>query len=169
MAMNFIKGLIGGQDQYAQPGQVMNPYALPPGAQQGQPGAPAQQSTFVSPEQFAAQQAAAYGQPPVGGAPPPQPAPTQPSTYGVSGQPAAGQGIAGQGIAGQGVAGQGVAGQAPTMADLQRDLDAMALFARTLLTLLEEKKVLTRAEFQEVHNRLDMLDGKLDGRVGDGK
>jgi hypothetical protein len=165
MAMNFIKGLIGGQDQYTQPGQVMNPYALPPGAQQGQPGAQGQQSTFVSPEQFAAQQAAAYGQPPVGGAPPPQVAPTQPSAYGVAGQGPAPQAPA----AAQAVAGQGVAGQAPTMADLQRDLDAMALFARTLLTVLEEKNVLTRAEFQEVHNRLDMLDGKLDGRVGDGK
>lgn len=166
MAMNFIKGLIGGQDQYAQPGQVMNPYALPPGAQQpGQPSAQGQ-SSFMSPEAFAQQQQAAYGAPPAGGAP------AQPSPYGVGQQlsPAAQTtgGVAGQ--LAQSAAAPVAAGAPETrIAELQRDLEAMALFARTLLTILEEKKVLTRAEFQEVHNRLDMLDGKLDNRVGDGK
>jgi len=49
-------------------------------------------------------------------------------------------------------------------AQLQHDVDSLALFARTLLTMLEESKVVTRAQFDATKNRLDMLDGKLDDR-----
>lgn len=49
-------------------------------------------------------------------------------------------------------------------AQLQQDVESLALFARTLLTMLEDKKVVTRAEFEETKKRLDMLDGKLDDR-----
>lgn len=49
-------------------------------------------------------------------------------------------------------------------ARLQHDVDSLALFARTLLTMLEESKVVTRAQFDATKNRLDMLDGKLDDR-----
>ena len=49
-------------------------------------------------------------------------------------------------------------------AQLQHDVDSLALFARTLLTMLEENKVVTREQFDATKNRLDMLDGKLDDR-----
>jgi hypothetical protein len=50
------------------------------------------------------------------------------------------------------------------IAQLQHDVDSLALFARTLLTMLEDSKVVTRAQFDATKNRLDMLDGKLDDR-----
>lgn len=49
-------------------------------------------------------------------------------------------------------------------AQLQHDLESLALFARTLLTMLEESKVVTREQFEATKHRLDMLDGKLDDR-----
>lgn len=49
-------------------------------------------------------------------------------------------------------------------AQLQHDLESLALFARTLLTMLEEAKVVTREQFEATKHRLDMLDGKLDDR-----
>jgi hypothetical protein len=51
-------------------------------------------------------------------------------------------------------------------AELRRDVDSIALFARTLLVMLEEKQVATEAQFQETRRKLDMLDGKLDDRMG---
>jgi 3-oxoacyl-ACP reductase-like protein len=82
----------------------------------------------------------------------------------------AAQGVAG-GISGGAVAVAGAvagAGGAASLeakcAQLQHDVDSLALFARTLLTMLEESKVVTRAQFDETKNRLDMLDGKLDDR-----
>ena len=50
--------------------------------------------------------------------------------------------------------------------ELHRDVEAIALFARTLLTLLEEKRVVTQEQFQETKRRLDILDGKLDEKIG---
>ena len=50
------------------------------------------------------------------------------------------------------------------VAALQRDVDALALFARTLLTVMVERQVLTMEQFQEAKRRLDMMDGKLDDR-----
>ena len=47
---------------------------------------------------------------------------------------------------------------------LQHDVDSLALFARTLLTMLEENKLVTREQFDATKTRLDMLDGKLDDR-----
>jgi hypothetical protein len=49
--------------------------------------------------------------------------------------------------------------------DLRRDVESIALFARTLLTLLQEKQIVTPEQFQEAHRKLDMLDGKLDDRI----
>ena len=49
-------------------------------------------------------------------------------------------------------------------AELRGDLECVALFARTLLTLLQEKQVITPDEFQQTRQKLDMLDGKLDDR-----
>lgn len=50
------------------------------------------------------------------------------------------------------------------LAQLQHDVESLALFARTLLTMLEEAKVVTREQFEATKQRLDMLDGKLDDR-----
>lgn len=52
-----------------------------------------------------------------------------------------------------------------TCEDLRRDVESIALFARTLLTLLQEKQIVTPEQFQEAHRKLDMLDGKLDDRI----
>lgn len=49
--------------------------------------------------------------------------------------------------------------------ELRRDIESIALFARTLLTLLQEKQIVTPEQFQEAHRKLDMLDGKLDDRI----
>ena len=51
---------------------------------------------------------------------------------------------------------------------LQQDVDSIALFARTLLTVMIERQILTPEHFQEVKTKIDMLDGKLDDRVAKG-
>jgi hypothetical protein len=93
------------------------------------------------------------------------------SQGGGAGAPAAGIAgpISGAGIAaGAAGAAQGVAGAPGSLearcAQLQHDVDSLALFARTLLTMLEENKVVTREQFDATKTRLDMLDGKLDDR-----
>jgi hypothetical protein len=50
-------------------------------------------------------------------------------------------------------------------AELRSDVESIALFARTLLVLLEQKQVVTQQEFQEAHRKLDLLDGKQDDRM----
>ena len=42
-------------------------------------------------------------------------------------------------------------------AELRRDVDTIALFAKTLLVLLEEKQVVTEQQFAETRARLDAL------------
>lgn len=49
-------------------------------------------------------------------------------------------------------------------AQLRRDVDSIALFARTLLSVLEAKGVCTEQEFQEAKLKLDAADGKVDDR-----
>lgn len=49
---------------------------------------------------------------------------------------------------------------------LQRDLESLALFAQTLLAVLEDKKVMTTQDFQETRRKLDLMDGRLDDRIG---
>ena len=124
------------------------------------------------------------GGPPIGGGPspygvqpgmqpPPQggPAPYDASAINSPMQWSTGtktQGAA-QGISPSAVTGAGV-GAAPAgslearCVQLQHDVDSLALFARTLLTMLEESKVVTREQFDATKQRLDMLDGKLDDR-----
>lgn len=60
--------------------------------------------------------------------------------------------------------GQGAAALEARCAQLANDVASLALFARTLLTMLEDAKVVTREQFIETKNRLDALDGKLDDR-----
>jgi len=73
------------------------------------------------------------------------------------------QGAASGSISGS-ISGGGPQGLEAKNAQLQHDVESLALFARTLLTLLESKNVVTRAEFEETKRQLDMLDGKLDDR-----
>ena len=44
-------------------------------------------------------------------------------------------------------------------AQLRRDVDHIALFARTLLTLLEEKQVATEEQFQDALRKLEAKQG----------
>ena len=144
--MNWLKGLVAPAAQY--------------GAQQ------------------IAQQAQQPGGPPVGGmpspygVPPPQDQPPMP--FGLPQQSAMqGGGVPGAMEWSVGTKTQGAAGGISTgatqgleakNAQLQHDVESLALFARTLLTLLETKNVVTRAEFEETKKQLDLLDGKLDDR-----
>jgi hypothetical protein len=88
---------------------------------------------------------------------------------GLAGAGAPAAGLAGP-LAGAGIAGaaQGAPGAPGSLearcVQLQHDVDSLALFARTLLTMLEENKVVTREQFDATKTRLDMLDGKLDDR-----
>jgi hypothetical protein len=69
-----------------------------------------------------------------------------------------------QGAAQSALGGDRVAALEARCAELSNDVASLALFARTLLTLLEDGKVVTRAQFMDTKNRLDALDGKLDDR-----
>ena len=84
---------------------------------------------------------------------------------GTKTQGAAG-GISGGGISGSGGAApqQGAQSLEARCAQLEHDIQSMALFARTLLTMLEEGKLVTREQFDATKHRLDMLDGKLDDK-----
>ena len=178
MAMGWLKGLV------APAAFGENPQAALPGMpQQGGPpmgGMPPQGGSPYG----AQQQMPPPGTPPMGapGGPTPYDASQLPSamqwstgtrTQG-SGQGAPQGGISGGSISGGGVS--GISGGAPASgnttpgslearcAQLQHDVDSLALFARTLLTMLEDNKVVTREQFDATKNRLDMLDGKLDDR-----
>lgn len=140
MAMNWLKGLVAPAAQY--------------GAQQ------------------IAQQAQQPGGPPVGGMPSPYGAPPpqdQPLPFGLqqgapqnTGAPGAMQWSVGTKTQAQST---GISQDLGARnAKLEQDVESLALFARTLLTLLEAKNVVTRAEFEETKRQLDMLDGKLDDR-----
>lgn len=160
MAMGWLKGLVA-------------PTAFGDGAQQQQ-GMPGMQQQGGPP----------IGGSPYGGAPPNMPppgtppigAPGGPAPYDASALPSAMQwstGTRSQGAGqaqppGGGISG-GVSGGAPASLEarcvqLQSDVDSLALFARTLLTMLEENKVVSREQFDATKHRLDMLDGKLDDR-----
>jgi hypothetical protein len=177
MAMGWLKGLVaptafsdgqgGQQQQQGMPG--MQPGGPPVGGMPGQ-----------SPYGAAPGQMPPPGTPPIG-------APGGPAPYDASALPnamqwstgtrtqGAAQGISGGGISGGGVSGGGISGGAGVSGggaqslearvnQLQHDVESLALFARTLLTMLEEGKHVTREQFDATKHRLDMLDGKLDDR-----
>jgi hypothetical protein len=170
MAMGWLKGLVAptafGDNAQQAPLPGMAPGGPPMGGMPPQGGAP-----YGAP-----QGGAPYGGSPYGGSaePPPYDASALPNAMqwstGTRSQGA--PGVAG-GISG-GAGGNVVSPAAETVlggtslearcAQLQHDVDSLALFARTLLTILEESKVVTRAQFDATKNRLDMLDGKLDDR-----
>lgn len=166
MAMGWLKGLVApaafGDGGQAPPG--MQPGAPPYQGQQGGPpigGAP-------SPYGVAPQNMPPPGTPPIG-------APGGPAPYDASQLPSAMQWSTGTrtqggpqgtggGISGTVGAGAGAGSLEARCAQLQHDVESLALFARTLLTMLEEAKVVTREQFDATKNRLDLLDGKLDDR-----
>lgn len=47
-------------------------------------------------------------------------------------------------------------------AQLRKDNEAIALFARTLLTVMIDCKLLTEEEFRATKEKIDLIDGKLD-------
>jgi hypothetical protein len=163
MAMGWLKGLVA-------PAAFGDPAGMGPAAQQ--PMMPGMQPPQGGPPVggMMPQGSSPYGvgQPMSG--PPAIGAPGGPPPYEGSALPGAMQWSSGtrtQGAAaGGGVSGGGAAATSleARCAQLQNDVDSLALFARTLLTMLEDAKVVTRAQFDATKNRLDMLDGKLDDR-----
>jgi acyl-homoserine lactone acylase PvdQ len=141
MAMNWLKGLVAPPAQF--PGQPQQGGAPQPMPQGGPPigGSP-------------------YGVQPAMGAPQVAPMPEPAPAY-VPPQWSTGTRTQGEA---QGLSKAGDHASEARVAQLQHDVESLALFARTLLTLLEQKNVVTRAEFEETKKRLDMLDGKLDDR-----
>jgi hypothetical protein len=168
--MDWLNGLLGGTSNMIPPGQP-----IPTGAPYG--GSP----PYAAP---------GYAPPPQGG-----PVAGSPPAYGSFGppqgtapgagpeQPAWGAAPPGGGIMASmpnapGVAPWNAPTAAPAVADprvaaletrceeLRRDVDSIALFARTLLTMLQEKQLVTPEQFAETHRKLDLLDGKLDDRIG---
>jgi hypothetical protein len=184
MAMNWLKGLVAPAAQYV--GQQMQQGANP--AQQAQvPGGPPM-GGGPSPYGVQPGMQGAPDQPPPGPAVVPG-AGYQPQMEWTSGtrtqkEAQGGGGISGGGISGGGISGGGISGQAQGQgqsastgtspagagtleqqcAALRKDVESLALFARTLLTMLEEAKVVNREQFEATKHRLDMLDGKLDDR-----
>jgi hypothetical protein len=160
MAMGWLKGLVA-------------PAAFPENNPQGgQPGMPPGGGPPVGggPSPYGASPGMQPGMAPPQGGPAPYDAsalnnPMQWST-GTKTQGAA-QGISQSGISPSAVTGAGIAPTGSLEArctQLQHDVDSLALFARTLLTMLEDNKIVTREQFDATRQRLDMLDGKLDDR-----
>lgn len=147
MGMDWLKGLVGSQDQMVPAGQpIPSPYGTPQasyGAQQGAWGQPpGAQPTGPMPG----------SPPPAWGQPMPQPStqqPQQPVLQQPTPQPPF-------------PAPPGAA--EAEIARLRQDVDAIALFARTLLALLESKGVCNEQEFQAMKLKIDAMDGKVDGR-----
>lgn len=151
MAMDWLKGLVGPTAQFIPPGQ---PYP------QGIPGAPP-----AAPWSPPGMQP---GGPPAGGAPAWTPAAAQPGV--PTGAPFQGQPGMPPGASGQpGTDSARIAALEARCEALGRDLESVALFARTLLTLLQERQMVTAEQFMDTKNKLDMLDGKLDDRIAPGR
>ena len=169
MGMDWLNGLIGGSGNMIPAGQP-----IPGGAPYGgaQPyGAPA-----YAPPQGGGPSAGsppAYGSfgPPMGTAPGAGPDPrawSEAPPGGIMASMANAPGVA-PWAATPGAAAHGadprVAALETRCEELRRDVESIALFARTLLTLLQEKQIVTPEQFQEAHRKLDLLDGKLDDRI----
>ena len=164
MAMGWLKGLVA-------------PAAFPDGNAQGQPPMggppPGGQSPYgIQPGQPGMMQQPGMASPQAGPAPYDSSALNSPMQWSTGTRT---QGNAPGGIA-QGAIAQGTSPAVPSIvgapsgplearcAQLQHDVDSLALFARTLLMMLEDNKLVTREQFDATKQRLDMLDGKLDDR-----
>ena len=147
MGMDWLKGMVGASDRMIPAGQQpppawtpYNPQAAPPtGAGYAPPppfGAPPGYAVPPSPY-------AAPAGPPMGGAPPPSPAAFTPQTpYAAPGPPAP-------------PADARVAALEAQCAELRHDVESIAVFARTLLTLLEEKQITTPEQFAETRRKIE--------------
>lgn len=186
MGMDWLKGLVGpvaqfsptGQPVQGQPGSPAFPpaYGAPTGAPAAgppiggspPPGAWGPPPGTWDPNQAAGGGTSTYGAPPLysppvttygAPAPPQQPTwgPAAPATpaYGAPAAPAAPAGSAEARVA-----------QLENRCEaLGRDLESVALFAQTLLAVLEEKKLMSQQDFHEMRRKLDLLDGRLDDRI----
>ena len=156
MGMEWLNGLIGATSNMIPPGQPI-PGGTPYGGAQGY-GAPAPPG---GPGVGAGPAYGSFG-PPMGVAPGAGPA------QGAWGAAPPG-GIMGAIPSGPGADPAAADPRIPALEtrceELRRDVESIALFARTLLTLLQEKQIVTPEQFQEAHRKLDMLDGKLDDRI----
>lgn len=171
MAMGWLKGLVA-------------PVAQGLGGQGPNPGMPQYSQHQGGPPIGGTPYGVAQGMPPGNMPPPGTPpigAPGGPPPYDASQLPSAMQWSTGTrtqgspqgGIDTGGASSGGVSAGGPQpgegslearCAQLQHDVESLALFARTLLTMLEESKLVTREQFDATKHRLDMLDGKLDDR-----
>lgn len=157
--MNWLKGLVAPAAQYM--GQQAQPGMMPP-QQQGM-GMPMDAPPMGgAPNPYGVQ-----GQMP-GQQPPQQMPPTHmgsmpdPNQWSTGTKTQGGLGAQQAQGATSNLSGGGASGD--RVAQLENDIAHLALFARTLLTVLEESKVMTREQFMETKNRLDMLDGKMDDK-----
>ncbi len=168
MGMDWLKGLVGPVAQFSPGGEPMAPQGY---------GAPAYGAPPASPPMGGAPQASppagAWGPPPGawdpngGHAAAPNysapPAYTAPSA-GAWGSPAAAP------SATTSVPVSNVDARVLQLEnkceELRRDLESVALFAQTLLAVLDDKKVMNQQDFQDMKRKLDLLDGRLDDRIG---
>ena len=156
MAMGWLKGLVAPTFQDNAPAQA-------PGMPQG--GGP---PLGGGPSPYGV----APGMPPQGGAPPYDASGLNSSMQWSTGTKtqggAAPAGPIAGGVSPSAVTGAGIGAPPGSLearcVQLQHDVDSLALFARTLLTMLEENKTVTREQFDATKQRLDLLDGKLDDR-----
>jgi hypothetical protein len=146
MSMDWLKGLVGPAAQFAA----------------GQQGVPAWTPPYATPPQAGPSPG---GGPPIGGMPPAVAPPPEATWTPAAASPAwAPAPVAG---AAPGPPAEArIAALEARCAEMQRDTESIALFARTLLTVLEEKQVVTQEQFQDARRKLDLLDGKLDDRIG---
>ncbi len=147
---------MGGSPTYGagMPGVDPNAY----GAAYGSPsyGTPGQAPSYGTPGQ-----APSYGTP---GQAPSYGTPGQAPSYGTPGQ-APSYGAPSPATGGAGGADARVVALENKCEELKRDLESVALFAQTLLAVLEDKKVMTQQDFQEMRRKLDLMDGRLDDRI----
>jgi hypothetical protein len=166
MAVNWLKGLVAPAAQFgAATIQGSGMGAPPPQANDAPPIGGGPNPYGVMPPQAGQMQMPpaqpamppAIQQAPMGGLPDAMQWTTGTRTQGAA---QAATGGAGASLAG----GDRVAVLEARCAELSNDVASLALFARTLLTLLEDGKVVTRAQFMDTKSRLDALDGKIDDR-----
>ena len=176
MAMDWLKGLVAPVAQFAPTGQPMAGSPAFPAAY-GAPGG--------GPPIGGSPPPGAWGPPPgaspAGAAPPMGGSPSygagmpgvDPNAYGAAyGSPSYGTpgqapsyGTPSPAPGGAGGADARVVALENKCEELKRDLESVALFAQTLLAVLEDKKVMTQQDFQEMRRKLDLMDGRLDDRI----
>lgn len=177
MAMDWLKGLVGPVAQFSPQGQPVPPGgspayppaygapapgAPPPGAW-GPPGGADPSSPPIGGGTGWTPADPAYGAPGAGA----PPAYSVPGPYGAqshNAQPAFN--APAPAGAPSGNADARIAQLEDRCEALRRDLESVALFAQALLAVLEDRKVMTQQDFQDMRRKLDLLDGRLDDRIG---